>query len=160
MKVNHSSSQGAGGAPRPQRTALVDVLNQALSRVSGGRVLDVATGEGGFVELLVGGLESYTQIVGVDASERAVGVARRTFDQAEIHFIQMDAERLGFKGGCFEVVNTSGSLHHLANVPRVLAEMKRVLAKFEAGYGGASAPAKRTTAKERAGVRKRSGKGR
>jgi L-fuculose-phosphate aldolase len=46
--------------------------------------------------------------------------------------------------------------------PKILskAEMMRVLAKFETGYGAAGAPAKAPAARGRAKARKRSGKGR
>jgi len=42
------------------------ILARALGTLPGGRVLDVATGEGAFVVKLVGNLESYTEIIGID----------------------------------------------------------------------------------------------
>jgi ubiquinone/menaquinone biosynthesis C-methylase UbiE len=139
MRENRLSRKEARrdpGAPRSKRVPgthgsqgveLADVFKQALGNISGGRVLDVATGEGGFVGLLARELEHYTAIVGIDLSQCAVETAQRSFDQANIRFAQMDAECLAFRNESFDTVNISASLHHLANVPRVLAEMKRVL---------------------------------
>ena len=113
--------------PQSQGTSIVGVLTQVLGDIAGGRVLDVATGEGGFVGILIENLKNYTDITGIDASGRAIETARSTFDQENVHFMQMDAEHLDFEDQSFDTVNISASLHHLANVPQVLAEMERVL---------------------------------
>jgi ubiquinone/menaquinone biosynthesis C-methylase UbiE len=104
-----------------------DLFRQALGRISGGRVLDVATAQGGFVGILLDNLREYTEIIGVDVDEEALQTARATFGQDNLRFVQMDAEHLGFVGQSFDSVNVSASLHHVENVPHVLAEMVRVL---------------------------------
>lgn len=48
-----------------------------LGGVDGGRVLDVATGDGGFVEFLIEGLRDFTEISAIDMSDRG----RRTSDR-------------------------------------------------------------------------------
>jgi SAM-dependent methyltransferase len=106
---------------------MANILEQALAGLSAGRVLDLATGEGGFVELLVETLQSYEQILGVDSDGLAVEAARGNLDYKGIQFVQMDGGRLGFADGCFDTVSVSASLHHLADVPPVLAEVRRVL---------------------------------
>jgi ubiquinone/menaquinone biosynthesis C-methylase UbiE len=104
-----------------------DLFRQALDRISGGRVLDVATAQGGFVGILIDNLRGYTEIIGFDVDEEALQTARATFGQDNLRFVQMDAEHLGFVDQSFDTVNVSASLHHLENVPQVLAEMVRVL---------------------------------
>ncbi len=113
--------------PPSQGSNIVGILRQVLGDIAGGRVLDVATGEGSFVGVLIENLKNYTDITGIDASGRAIETARSTFSQENVHFMQMDAEHLDFEDQSFDTVNISASLHHLANVPQVLAEMKRVL---------------------------------
>lgn len=103
------------------------VIEMALSGIVGGRVLDVATQEGGFVQILMENLQSYTEIVGIDNSEQAIQAARDAFKQAGIQFLVMDAEQLDFADESFDTVSISASFHHLVNIPRVLQEMKRVL---------------------------------
>lgn len=102
-------------------------FESVLGRIPGGRVLDVATGQGGFVEILARLLPSYQEIIGIDSSPEGLEIARKSLDQDKIRFIQMDAEHLDLEDESFDTVNISASLHHLANPTRVLAEMKRVL---------------------------------
>src|SRR3989304_4786817 len=102
--------------------------NQILGHISGGKVLDVATGTGGFIHFLIDGLKDFDEITGVDASDRGGTAFAKAFkDKPNIRFGQMDAEHLDFPEAGFDTVCISNSLHHLSNLPRVLAEMKRVL---------------------------------
>jgi ubiquinone/menaquinone biosynthesis C-methylase UbiE len=105
----------------------MNVFKQAFGDLVGGRVLDIATHEGGFIQILMENLKSYTEILGIDISESAIEIAQRTFDQKNIQFIQMDAGQLSFEDESFDTVSISASLHHLADIPQVLAEAKRVL---------------------------------
>jgi ubiquinone/menaquinone biosynthesis C-methylase UbiE len=102
-------------------------FEELFAHLDGGRVLDVATGEGGYINILQRYLRSYTSIIGVDTSSRVVRIAQDANQNPKFHFIQMDGEQLGFGTDSFNTVNISASLHHLENVNRVLEEMKRVL---------------------------------
>ena len=106
---------------------MTDIFERALGHLSGGQVLDLATGEGGFVELLTQNLQDYAGIVGADADGSAVEAASDRFNRDQISFVQMEGERLGFAEGSFDTVTISASLHHLADIPPVLAELWRVL---------------------------------
>lgn len=103
------------------------MLKERLGSVSGGRILDVATGGGSFISYIVEGFRDYEEIIGIDSSDRAIEAANKTFVQDSIHFIQMDAENMEFEDESFDCVCISNSLHHFANTERVLIEMKRVL---------------------------------
>lgn len=105
----------------------MNAFEELFTDIDGGRVLDVATGEGGYINILQRYLSSFASITGVDTSERVLRIARGAYRNPEIHFVQMDAEQLGFETGTFDTVNISASLHHLENVAKVLAEIKRVL---------------------------------
>ncbi len=50
--------------------------------MSAGRVLDVATGQGGFAGFLAQTVKDQEEIVGIDTSERLVNAARSAIDQA------------------------------------------------------------------------------
>ena len=54
---------------------MTNIFEQTLGDIAGGRVLDVATQEGGFVRILAESLKSYTEIVGIDISEQAIEIA-------------------------------------------------------------------------------------
>jgi SAM-dependent methyltransferase len=105
----------------------LNAFEELFSKINGGRVLDVATGEGGYITILRHYLGSFDSIMGLDVNHKLLGTARGAFDNQEIQFMQMNAEMLGFDSDSFDTVNISASLHHLENVSRVLAEMKRVL---------------------------------
>lgn len=98
-----------------------------LGHISANRVLDVATGGGGFIHFLLEGLSDYTEIIGVDNNERAAANFSEAFkENSRVHFQQMDAQHLDFPDSSFDLVSISNSLHHLDPEP-VLREMKRVL---------------------------------
>jgi SAM-dependent methyltransferase len=104
----------------------VSTLRQALDGISGGRVLDVATGEGEFIRALMEHLESYVEIVGIDVYAYAKA-AESVFCSERVCFCQMDATRMGFANCSFDTVSLSSALHHMQNLPRCVAEVKRVL---------------------------------
>jgi SAM-dependent methyltransferase len=98
-----------------------------LGEISGGRVLDVATGGGNFIHSLVEDLKDYTEIIGVDNNKNAAAAFGEAFrKERNIHFQLMDAHHLDFEDSSFDLVCISNSLHHLDPLP-VLTEMKRVL---------------------------------
>jgi SAM-dependent methyltransferase len=95
--------------------------------ISGGRILDVATGDGNFIHFLTDSLKDYTEIIGVDNNKVVAAAFSESFrKQRNIHFQLMDAHKLDFGDASFDFVFISNSLHHLDPEP-VLREMKRVL---------------------------------
>lgn len=98
-----------------------------LGTISGGRVLDIATGAGNFIHTLMDELKDYTEIIGVDNGKHAAAAFSEAFrKQKNIHFQLMDAHHLDFADESFDTVCISNSLHHL-DAETVLREMKRVL---------------------------------
>lgn len=102
-------------------------FQEILGPLHGGRVLDVATGTGGFAQMLKEGLASYIEILGIDTSERAESAFKGRFQDASMRYQTMDANQLDFPDASFDTVSISYSLHHLPEPLRVLNEMKRVL---------------------------------
>lgn len=98
-----------------------------LAVIVGGRVLDVCTGKGEFIKTLMKTLKEYDSFVGVDIADDDLTVAREKFRDQTVQFFEMDAEHLDFAEASFDMVCIANSLHHLADVTRVLTEMKRVL---------------------------------
>jgi ubiquinone/menaquinone biosynthesis C-methylase UbiE len=102
-------------------------IAETLKSISGGRVLDVGTGDGAFILVLMKILKNFDSFVGVDISAREVESAKKWFAGKPVKIFQMNAEALDFGDGSFDTVCISDSLHHLAKVDNVLAEMRRVL---------------------------------
>lgn len=99
-----------------------------LGQISGGRVLDVATGTGGFIHFLREGLHDYAEIIGVDSNESAATAFGNAFkDQPNIRFEMADAAQLNFDSESFDLVCVSNSLHHFKEPIVMLREMARVL---------------------------------
>ena len=118
----------------PKRLAASNAgkIAKRLGSVSGGRVLDVGTAEGGFIDTLMKTLRSYDSFVGMDycasaTSKKEMESAKKRFEGKPVRFFEMNAEDLKFEDASFDTVCMSHSLHHLAKIDRVLAEMKRVL---------------------------------
>lgn len=105
----------------------MDALEDYLAKQHGGRVLDVATGEGWFASFLAENLADYDSITGVDVSERNIEGARERCTAERVTFEAMDGKHLTFPDNSFDTVAISYSLHHLDDVDAVLDEMKRVL---------------------------------
>ena len=105
----------------------MNVFEELFSVLAGGRVLDAATGTGGFINVLHKYLNSYTEIVGIDSNSWVIKTAQRKNKNHQVHFVQMNAGQIGFNEESFDTVSIAVSLHHLENVPQVLGEMKRVL---------------------------------
>jgi len=113
--------------PETFRTSGALEISKRLREISGGKVLDVATGSGSFVEALMKILKNYDCFIGIEISEKELESARKKFEGQRTEFLKMDAGHLKFKDNSFDTVCLSYSLHHLDNTGRVLAEMKRVL---------------------------------
>jgi SAM-dependent methyltransferase len=109
-------------------------IAKRLGFISGGRILDVATGGGDFIDALMKTLKDYDSFVGIDycpsaRSREQFESAKKRFEGKPVRLLEMNAENLEFEDGSFDTVCMSYSLHHLANIDKVLAEMKRVLKK-------------------------------
>jgi len=102
-------------------------IGKKLRSISGGKVLDVATADGGFIDTLMKALKDYDSFVGIDNSKKEVESAKKRFERQPVEIMEMNAEALEFENGSFDTVCISFSLHHLDKIHKVLAEMKRVL---------------------------------
>nr|WP_075071967.1 class I SAM-dependent methyltransferase [Longilinea arvoryzae] len=103
-------------------------LTQMLNTLSAGRVLDVATGHGGFAGYILENVKEFDELIGVDAVERYGEAFGQAFaGQPKASFRCMDAMQLDFPDASFDTVCMASSLHHLPDPARALREMRRVL---------------------------------
>jgi ubiquinone/menaquinone biosynthesis C-methylase UbiE len=102
-------------------------IAKKLGTISGGKILDVATQSGGFINTLKKALKDYDSFIGIDISYDNLESVKKDFKGEPVEFIEMNAERLEFESNSFDTVSLSHSLHHLENIDSVLNEMKRVL---------------------------------
>ena len=102
-------------------------VRKKLGTISGGDVLDVGTDDGDFIKVLMKTLKDYNSFTGIDILEDDLKKAREQFKDAPVNLIEMNAERMTFQDNQFDTVCISYTIHHLENIPNVLAEMYRVL---------------------------------
>lgn len=105
----------------------MNILNMKLGELSGGRVLDVGTGSGSFVSMLMELLKDYKEVIGIDSSEKNILAAKNYFKQENVKFIKMDASNIEFEDNSMDTVCISNTLHHLPDMQVILKEMLRVL---------------------------------
>ena len=105
----------------------MNILKEKLGNISGGRILDVATGDGSFINLLINNLKDYTEVIGIDSDIDAIEQSRRSFQNNKISFALTSGNRLEYEDTSFDTVAISNSLHHLGNIDETLNEMLRVL---------------------------------
>jgi SAM-dependent methyltransferase len=92
-----------------------------LGDLAGKRVLDVACGEGAWLQLLK---SRGTRVAGVDISERAIATCRMRMPDDE--FVISPAEEISFPDRQFDIVSCLGSLEHFLDKPAALRQMVRV----------------------------------
>lgn len=103
------------------------ILSDVLKGLSLGRVLDVGTGRGDFINIICECFSDYMEITGIDVNESLLDTARENIKSQNVRFISMDAGNMTFQDESFDTVCISNSLHHLPDMDRVLKEMMRVL---------------------------------
>lgn len=113
----------------PERLAASGAVQMRtkLVSISGGKVLDVATGSGDFINGLMKTLKNYDSFVGIDISKKDLESAKKRFKNQPVTLLEMNAESLEFDDNSFDTVSMAYSLHHLNRIDKVLAEMQRVL---------------------------------
>jgi SAM-dependent methyltransferase len=105
----------------------MSLIESRFSNLDGGRLLDVATGRGAFLEFLLKKLKSFDRATGIDSSEQNISIARYNLGDEKVAFEVMDARQMSFENASFDMVTISNALHHLEIVEPVLSEMIRVL---------------------------------
>ena len=107
-------------------------IAEKLRLISGGKILDIATGDGDSILFLINFLKNYDSVIGIDTDEEEIKKALLRFKDKSIEIKLMKGEKLEFPDKTFDLVNIAYSLHHIQNLNKTLSEMKRVLK--EGGY--------------------------
>jgi SAM-dependent methyltransferase len=96
-----------------------------LPLVAGGRVLDVACGEGYGAALMA---DRAAQVTGADIAGEAIRHARATYGaRANLEFVEAPCQRLPFAAGSFDTVISFETLEHIEAQEAFLDEARRVL---------------------------------
>ena len=102
----------------------LEQLDELFGTLAGLRVLDAGCGGG----LVAAGLaEAGADVIGLDASEPSLAVAGRAVPK-RFAPVAGALERVPLAGGSVDAVVAADVLEHVGNLPRVVAELARVLA--------------------------------
>lgn len=110
--------------------------NEAIQRLPDlkePRILDVSTGTGASIPLLIEKYPDYKEIVGIDYTQAMLTQAARRVRNHEwdnIHLQLADAREMStVLDGCFDLVMSAYSLSIIPESPRVLSEMMKLVCK-------------------------------
>lgn len=101
---------------------------QLLSRIdsqSGWRYLDVGCGVGAAAREIATACDLL--VTGIDVDPKQIAIAQSGVSSSNLQYRVMDATKLEFGDGQFDVVSSHMATHHIPNWERALSEMARVL---------------------------------
>lgn len=98
-------------------------LKKLLDSKSGARILDTATGRGSFIDLIMKLDDNYSEIIGIDISEKAIEMAKNSIKDSKVSFKLMDINNMTFKKHSFDIVCLSNSLHHMSDMNNCIDNM-------------------------------------
>jgi len=111
-----------------KETRDMNLIEKKLAKLSGGKILDVATGDGGFIRKLIEAFEDYKEVIGIDITDKDFEKAGKNFEKDRVNFATMDAANLlSINDNSFDTVSICAGFHHLPDIQAVVDEMKRVL---------------------------------
>ncbi|MCL2773499.1 MAG: class I SAM-dependent methyltransferase [Oscillospiraceae bacterium] len=105
----------------------MNTIKNILGEIIGGKILDVATGDGSFIDLLTNNLKSYDEVIGIDVDEEAIKSSSAGNTNEKVAYRIMSGDNIDYPDGYFDTVSLSNSLHHLCNIDKTISEMLRVL---------------------------------
>jgi ubiquinone/menaquinone biosynthesis C-methylase UbiE len=111
-----------------------DFYRQVASEVAvefrQGKILDVGTGPG-YLPIEIARLAPGVEVIGIDISSDMVKIARRNAEKANlssrVKFMVEDANKMSFEDSSFDLIVSTGSLHHWKKPLHVINEIYRVL---------------------------------
>ncbi len=103
------------------------MIGAFLEQRLGGRILDVATGNGSFIGFLRHHAAPKSTVTAVDTSPNALRAVAGAFRDDPVFPVLASGERLCFPEGTFNAVAVANSIHHFRDPQAILREMIRVL---------------------------------
>ncbi len=107
----------------------VEELKIIKEHLKGDNVLDIGTGDGSFLKLIIDNCPTITSAVGIDVKDLALESAESEFNDKRVKFQKAGCENIPFEKNSFDIIGISNTLHHLRNKQICMSEISRVLKK-------------------------------
>jgi len=104
-------------------------LRNRLSHINAGRLLDVASGKGDFLDFSIHSFKSYICAAGIDINPGLIETASERFNLYPVIMLSGSALKMPFADKSFDTVAISNSLHHIENTSQLFKEIIRVSRK-------------------------------
>ncbi|MBN2383936.1 methyltransferase domain-containing protein [bacterium] len=104
----------------------IPVLLEQCQIQPGMRCVDVGTGTGIIVPILLNKVSSTGQIIAFDLSERMLRTARQRHDSTQVFFMQCQAEYIALRSESCDLSICFSVFPHFSHHPRALSELYRV----------------------------------
>ncbi|MEM1583457.1 MAG: class I SAM-dependent methyltransferase [Nitrososphaerota archaeon] len=106
-----------------------EVASEVASEIYSGKILDVGTGPG-YLPIEIAKLAPNIEVIGIDLSNDMVRIARKNAEKAKllekVKFMVENANEMTFEDSLFDLVISTGSLHHWKRPIRIINEIYRV----------------------------------
>jgi ubiquinone/menaquinone biosynthesis C-methylase UbiE len=107
-----------------------EFAEKVVSEIKEGKVLEIGPGPG-YIAIFIAQLSRDIEIIGLDASRTMVEIAGKNAEicglSERVKFTEGNAEQIPYEDSHFDMIVSSGSLHHWRNPRRVFREIHRVL---------------------------------
>lgn len=101
----------------------MEKLKKLLAEFKNTRILDIATGRGSFIEIIMQLSDNYSKIIGIDNSPKAIETAVQGIIEPRVSFAQMDVNEMTFEKHSFDIVCLSNSMHHMTDINECIKQM-------------------------------------
>jgi demethylmenaquinone methyltransferase/2-methoxy-6-polyprenyl-1,4-benzoquinol methylase len=102
----------------------IELMLKLLYIKNGDAVLDVGTGTGDLIPLL---LQFTGNICAIDSAEKMIGIARKKFPHTQVNFIHGDIMEYPFDDGAFDHIICYSVFPHFDDKPRAIARLAKKL---------------------------------
>ena len=124
-------------AAKRRRKCYERLATEVVSKIESGRVLDIGTGPG-FLPVEISKKAPNIEVIGIDVSESMIRIARKYVRKQikadKVSFQVMSAYSLDFPDRYFDLVISTGVLHHLKDLLTAFNETYRVLKQGGEGW--------------------------
>ncbi|MFN8672590.1 MAG: class I SAM-dependent methyltransferase [Candidatus Sericytochromatia bacterium] len=95
-------------------------IKNITKNFSKGKILDLCTGNGDFIDFIKDELKNFSEIIGVD-------IHNRNIEKENFIYRKMDIYNLNFPQNYFDIITISNSLHHIENLEIIFSSVKKYL---------------------------------